>query len=135
MTEITDLGALQSAVQKVDRAVRENARALADDLAAKAAAKKERTFIDTLEEKVMTQTAVAAAASGTPEQARDVLAKARSKAMRAAADGADTGALDAMVYQMQHLAKIAEENRERERRGGSDRSAWAIPRVSVIGQP
>ena len=131
MTEITDLGALQSAVQKVDRAVRENARALADDIAAAAAAKKQRTFIDTLEEKVMTQTAVAAAASGTPEQARDVLAKARSKAMRAAADGADTGALDAMVYQMQHLAKIAEENRERERRGGEDRSAWAIPPLQI----
>lgn len=127
MTEAADLGALQSAVQKVEYAVRENARSLEADIAANAEAKKHRTFIDDMEDKVMTQTAVAAAASGTPEQAREMLAKARSKAMRAAADGADTGALDAMVFQMEHLAKVAEENRERERRGGQDRSALAIP--------
>ncbi len=133
MTEAADLGALQSAVQKVERAVRENAQALQADIAAKAEAKKHRSFIDDLEDKVMAQTAVVAAASGTPEQAREMVAKARSKAMRAAAEGADTGALDAMVFQMQHLAKIAEENRERERRGGADRSAFAIPFVAAIG--
>lgn len=140
MTEATDpaalqLGAVQSIVQKVDSAVRENARALQADIAANAEAKKHRSFIDELEEKVMAQTAVAAAASGTPEQARAMLAKARSKAMQAAADGADTGALDAMVFQMQHLAKIAEENRERERRSGEDRSAWALPFVAALDSP
>ncbi len=133
MTEAADLGALQSAVQKVERAVRENAQALQADIAAKAEAKKHRSFIDDLEDRVMAQTAVAAAASGTPEQAREMVAKARSKAMRAAAEGADTGALDAMVFQMQHLAKIAEENRERERRGGTDRSAFALPFITAIG--
>lgn len=127
MTEATILGALQRAVQKVENAVRANAQALQADIAAAAEAKKHRTFIDDLEDKVMAQTAVAAAASGTPEQAREILAKARSKAMRAAADGADTSALDAMVRQMEQLTKVAEENRERERRGGQDRSASAIP--------
>lgn len=125
--ETTALGALQSAVQKVDRAVRDNALSLKADLAAAAEAKKHRSFIDELEDKVMAQTAAAAAASGTPEQAREMLAKARSKAMRAAADGADTGTLDAMVRQMEQLTKVAEENRERERKGGQDRSALAIP--------
>ena len=133
MTELTDLGALQVVVQKIDRFVRENGAALERDIAAKAATKKQRTFIDQLEEKLMAQTAVAAAASGTPEQAHDVLAKARQKAMQAAANGADTGTLDAMVTQMQHLTRIAEENRERERRGGQDRSAHAIRLVAAIG--
>lgn len=132
MTETNDpaalqVAALQSAVEKVGNAVRANTQALQADIAAAAEAKKQRTFIDDLEGKVMAQTAVAAAASGTPEQAREMLAKARSKAIRAAADGADTGVLDAMVFQMQHLTKVAEENRERERRGGEDRSAVAAP--------
>lgn len=134
MTEAADLGALQGVVQKIDRAERENARALQADIAANAEAKKQRSFIDELEEKVMAQTAVAAAASGTPEQAREMLSKARAKAMQAVANGADTGVLDAMVFQMQHLTKIAEENRDRERRGGEDRSAAALPFVSVLGQ-
>ncbi|MBX7200566.1 MAG: hypothetical protein K1X51_14455 [Rhodospirillaceae bacterium] len=132
MTEASDLGGLQSAVQKVERAVRDNAQALQADIAANAEAKKHRTLIDDLEDKVMAQTAAAAAASGTPEQAREMLAKARSKALRAAADGADTGVLDAMVFQMAHLAKVAEENRERERRGGQDRSALAIPLLQTL---
>jgi hypothetical protein len=133
MTELTDLGALQGVVQKVDRAVRESDEALKRDIAANAEAKKHRSFIDELEEKVMAQTAIAAAASGTPEQAQEMLSKARQKAMQAAADGADTGTLDAMVIQMQHLTKIAEENRERERHGGQDRSAEAVPFVAAVG--
>jgi hypothetical protein len=134
MTETADLGALQGVVQKLDRAERENALALQADIAANAAAKKQRSFIDELEEKVMAQTAVAAAASGTPEQAREMLSKARAKAMQAAANGADTGVLDAMVFQMQHLTKIAEENRARERRGGEDRSAAALQFLAALGQ-
>ena len=133
MTERSDLGALQGVVQKIDRTMRESGEALRRDLAANAAAKKQRTSIDELEEKLMAQTAVAAAASGSPEQAREMLAKARQKAMRAAADGADIGTLNAMVTQMQHLAKIAEENRARERRGGADRSADALPFVAILG--
>lgn len=134
MTEAPDLGALQSAVRKVERAVQESARALQADIAANTEARKRRTFIDDLEDKVMAQTAVAAAASGTPEQAREMLSKARAKAMQAAADGADTGVLDAMVFQMQRLTRIAEDNRDRERRGGADRSAEALPFVAAIGQ-
>jgi len=133
MTELTDLGTLQDIAQKMDRAAREGAEALRRDIAANAEAKKQRTFIDDMEEKLMAQTAIAAAASGSPEQAREMLAKARQKAMRAAADGADTGTLNAMVTQMQHLAKIAEENRAREARGGRDRSADAIPFVTALG--
>jgi hypothetical protein len=93
--------------------------ALKADLAAEAAAKKQRSPIDELEDKLMTNTAGAAAASGTPEQAKDMLAKARAKAMQAAADGADTGALDAMVWQMQQLAEVAEENRLAKKPGGT----------------
>ncbi len=79
--------------------------------AAKEAAKKQKDPFDALEEKLMQATAIVAAASGTPDQAKDMLAKARAKALRAAADGADTGALEAMVRQMEHLAKVAEEHR------------------------
>ena len=75
----------------------------------------------------MSNTAVVAAASGTPEQAKDMLAKARAKAMQAAADGADTGALDAMVWQMQQLAHVAEENRLLKKHGFDDGGAGAVP--------
>jgi len=84
---------------------------------AKEAAKKQKDPIDELEEKLMKDTAVVAAAFGSPEQAKDMLAKARTKAMQAASDGADTGTLEEMVRQMEHLAKIAEENRRLKNKG------------------
>lgn len=107
-----DLQNARKAVHDVEAAVRAAGQQLEADLAAKAAAKKQRSPIDALEEKVMATTAFAAAASGTPEQAREMLSKARAKALQAAADGADTAALEAMVRQMERLAKIAEENRD-----------------------
>jgi hypothetical protein len=114
--------------------------ALKAELAAKQAAKKQRDPLDELEEKVMTTTAIAAAASGTPDQAKAMLAKARSKAMQAAADGADTSALEAMVRQMEHLAKIAEENLEAKKRAAGkppqgDGGAAAIPVIAAIAPP
>jgi uncharacterized protein YoxC len=132
MTDFSDLSAMRRVVDDLDRMVPTTAEALKRDLAAKAEEKKQRTAIDDLEEKVMISTAVAAAASGTPEQTREMLQKARAKAMRAAAAGADTATLDSMVHQMEHLSKVAEENRERERRGGKDRSASAIPVISAL---
>lgn len=134
MTDFSDLAAMRHVVDDMDRMVRTTSAELKRDLAAKAEEKKQRTSIDELEEKVMMSTAIAAAASGTPEQTREMLQKARAKAMRAAAAGADTATLDSMVHQMEHLAKIAEDNRERERRGGKDHSAAAIPALAVIGK-
>ena len=133
MTDFSDLSAMRRVVDDMDRMVRTTAEQLKRDLAAKAEEKKQRTAIDDLEEKVMISTAVAAAASGTPEQTREMLQKARAKAMRAAAAGADTATLDSMVHQMEHLSKVAEDNRERERRGGKDRSASAIPYIATFG--
>jgi len=101
----------RKAVRTLDTMLTAWDAAVEAERAAKEAAKKQKDPIDALEEKLMRNTAVAAAASGTPEQARDMLAKARAKAMRAASDGADLGSLEAMVRQMEHLAKIAEENR------------------------
>ena len=131
---MTDLSTLRATVQKLDQAARAADAQLQSDLAAKAAAKKQRTFVDDLEDKLAASTAVAAAASGTPEQAKAELAKARRKAMEAAADGADTGALNAIVRDMERLAKIAEENRQREKRGGRDASATAIPVLTAINK-
>lgn len=128
------LAALRKAVSTLDVGLRAADDALKAALAAKDAAKKQRSPIDALEDKIMTITAVAAAASGTPEQAQDMLAKARSKALRAAADGADTGTLNAMVQQMEHLAEVAEENRRLKRRGWDDGSAAAIPILATIGR-
>lgn len=128
------LADLRKVVTTLDHALDAADAALKADLAAKEAAKKQRSPIDELEDKIMTTTAVAAAASGTPEQAKDMLAKARHKAMQAAADGADTGALDAMVRQMEHLAKIAEENRLLKKRGGNS-AADAIPVLSALSPP
>ena len=106
-----DLAASNKAIRTLDVALTAWDASLKADLAAKEAAKKQKDPIDELEERLMRSTALAAAASGTPEQAKDMLAKARAKAMKAASDGADTGTLEAMVHQMEHLAKIAEENR------------------------
>ncbi len=132
---MTDLSTLRATVQKLDLAARTAEAQLQRDLAAKAAAKKQRTFVDDLEDKIMASTAVAAAASGTPEQAKAELEKARRKAMEAAADGADTGALNAIVRDMERLAKIAEENRQREKRGGGDAGAAAVPVLTAINKP
>lgn len=90
-----------------------------------------------MEDKVMASTAVAAAAAGTPEQARAMLQKARAKALKAAADGADTGALEAMVRQMERLAKIAEERRDLKNHGrtygpGNDGGAAAVPALISV---
>jgi hypothetical protein len=134
----TNLDDLRKAARDIEKAVRMAGEQLEADLAAKAEAKKQRSSIDELEEKIMATTAVAAAASGTPEQAREMLSKARAKAMQAAADGADTGTLDAMVHQMEHLTKIAEEKREvksdRRDRGWmvDDGGAGAIPYIVAI---
>ena len=132
MIAATVPGFLREALQKVDTAVRAGRLQLQNDLAARAEAKKQRTALDDLEDKVTASTAVAAAASGSPEQAKAALGKIRAKAMRAAADGADTRTLEAMVRQMERLAKIAEKNREREKDGGRDAAATAIPVLDAI---
>jgi len=134
MTAMPALAALREATKTVDAALRAADIQLKTDLAAKAAAKKQRTALDALEEKVMAMTALAAAAAGTPEQAKAMLAKARAKAMRAAADGADTGSLEVMVRQMEHLAKIAEQNRNRKDKGRGDASAAVIPTLVAIAK-
>ena len=101
----------RKAVRTLDAALVAYDAGVKAERAAKEAAKKQKNPIDVLEEKLMQTTALVAAASGTPEQAKDMLAKARSKAIRAAADGADTASLEAMVRQMERLAKVAEANR------------------------
>jgi hypothetical protein len=134
----TDLRVMRKVTHDVEAAVRAAGQRLQADLAAKAEAKTQRDPIDVLEEKVMTATAVVAAATGTPEQAREMLAKARAKAMQAAADGADTGALEAMVQQMERLAKVAEERRDAKPHGreGSgtqeDTGAAVIPALTAM---
>ena len=95
-----------------------------------AEAEKSRRIMDRLEDKVMVSSAIAAAASGTPEQARAMASKMRAKAMRAAADGADAAALESMVRDMERLARVAEDNRKREKRGGLDASASALPALA-----
>jgi len=113
----SDLFAARKAVDELDTAVTAWDAQLKAELKAKEAAKKEKDPIDVLEEKLMKNTAVVAAAAGTPEQAKDMLAKARARAIQTAADGADTGALEEAVRQMEHLAKVAEENRHLKNKG------------------
>jgi hypothetical protein len=108
---------MRRTARDVEAIVREAGEQLEADLKAKEEAKKQRSPIDEMEDKVMASTAVAAAAAGSPEQAREMLQKARAKAMQAAANGADTGALEAMVRQMERLAKIAEERRDLKNHG------------------
>jgi hypothetical protein len=107
---------LRKTVQTLDAVDRSAEAALKTDLAAQEAAKKERGVIDELEDKLTASTALVAAAAGTPEQAKEMLNKARAKFMQAAADGADTQALEVMVQRLEHLAKVAEENLERNKR-------------------
>jgi len=127
-----DLAASRKTVRTLDDALTQWDARLKADLAAKEAEKKRRDPLDELEEKLMRNTAIAAAASGTPEQAKDMLAKARSKAMRAAADGADTGALEAMVRQMEHLAKVAEENRQSKQRARPGENATGTEGLPLL---
>lgn len=133
---------MRRTVRDVEAIVRHAGEQLEADLKAKEEAKRQRSPIDEMEDKVMASTAVAAAAAGTPEQARAMLQKARAKAMKAAADGADTGALEAMVRQMERLAKIAEERRDLknhhlENHGrtfgpGHDGGAAAVPALVAV---
>jgi hypothetical protein len=131
---VNELPALQKAVTTLERAAKEADASLKADLAAKEAAKKERSPFDKLEDKITASTAVAAAAAGSPEQARAMLASARGKMMQAAADGADTAALEAMVRDLERLAKIAEEKRDQKNLGGDDSSAAAIPTIVAIAR-
>ncbi len=134
------LASLRKVTATLGAALDADAAAFKAAQAAKEAAKKQRDPLDELEEKVMTTTATAAAASGTPDQAKAMLAKARSKALQAAADGADTAAIEAMVRQMEHLAKVAEENHEAKKRAEGkfpqdDGGAAAIPIIAAIAPP
>ena len=137
----SDLVNLRKAAQTLDAVDRSAEVALKADLAAKEAGKKERDFIDELEDKLTANTALAAAASGTPEQAKEMLNKARAKFMQAAADGADTDALEAMVQRLEHLAKVAAENLERKKRAhdelkepGAAPEAAALPALVVAAE-
>ncbi|MBL8629632.1 MAG: hypothetical protein JNM81_08395 [Rhodospirillaceae bacterium] len=105
------LDALRRANQSVTTQLKRNAIALTSDLMRREIEKKTRTSIDALEEKAMRDTATAAAGAGSPEQAKAILRKARGKLMTAAANGADTATLEAMVRDFEHLAKRAEETR------------------------
>lgn len=132
----SERASLRKTVQTLDAVDRSAEAALKADLAAKEAAKKERGAIDELEDKLTASTALIAAASGTPEQAKEMLSKARAKFMQAAADGADTHALEAMVRRLEHLAEVAEENRERNKRAheppheaSAQAQAAAIPAI------
>jgi hypothetical protein len=89
--------------------------ALSNDLVRREVEKKTLTNLDTLEEKSMHETAALAAASGTPEQAKAMLRKARGKLMTAAANGAETAALESMVHDFERLAKIAQQKNEAEK--------------------
>lgn len=134
MAGLAGIDSLRDAVRSVESATREASLALERDLAAKDLAKKQRTALDDLEDKVMAQNALAAAASGSPQEAKAMLAKMRAKAMRAAADGADTTTLESVVRDMERLAKIAEQNHEREKKGGRDASAAVIPSIVALGK-
>lgn len=103
---------LRQANQSVADQLRRNAAALKSDLAARETQKKTRTDIDRLEEQAMRDTVALAAASGTPEQAKAMLRKARGKLMSAAAAGADTAVLEDMVRDFERLTKAAEAKRD-----------------------
>jgi len=118
MGGLAGIDSLRDALRSVENATREAGLALERDIAAKELAKKQRTALDELEDKVMAQNALAAAASGSPQEAKAMLSKMRAKAMCAAADGADT----------------AEQNHEREKKGGRDASAAVIPSIVALGK-
>lgn len=130
MADISDM----KAVTQLENGLRDNARQMEYLDALKRAAEERSAAIDKLEDKLAVSSAVAAAASGTPEEAKAMASKIRAKAMRAAADGADASTLEAMARDMERLTKIAEENRERENRGGKDASAAVIPTLGGIAK-
>ena len=129
---MNELDTLRAATKNVERFIHQADANLKAVLDAKSAAKNERSPFDRIEEKLSASTALAAAASGNPEQARAELSRARSKALQAAADGADTTALYAIVREMEHLTKVAEDTRNRKKNGGSDLSAAIIPTLAAI---
>jgi hypothetical protein len=135
MGTILDIAGPGTALQKLETGMRDNAAQMKQFDALKQAADSDRAALDELEDKLAASSAIAAAASGTPEEAKALASKMRAKAMRAAAEGADAGALESMVRDMERLAKIAEENREREKRGGRDASASVIPVLGAIAKP
>ncbi len=125
---------ISNITQKLETGLRDNAQQVEYFDALKRAAEDRDAAIDKLEDKLAVSSAVAAAASGTPEEAKAMASKIRAKAMQAAVDGGDVGALESMVRDMERLAKLAEENREREKRGGKDVSAAAIPALAAIAK-
>jgi hypothetical protein len=135
MDAISDIAGSGAALQKLESGIRDNAAQMKRFDGLRQAADADRAVLDKLEDKLAASSAIAAAASGTPEEAKALASKMRAKAMRAAADGADPGALEAMVRDMERLARIAEENREREKRGGRDASASVIPVLSSVAKP
>lgn len=126
---------LNATALKLETGLRTNARQLDRFDALKEAADADIAAIDKLEDKLTVSSAVAAAAAGSPEEAKAMASKIRAKAVRAAADGADAGALESMVRDMERLVKIAEANKEREERGGKDVSAAVIPTLAAIAKP
>ncbi|MGE3476007.1 MAG: hypothetical protein AB7H70_09385 [Rhodospirillaceae bacterium] len=131
---MSDISNIKAATQTLETGLRDNARQEAYFDALKRAADERNAAIEKLEDKLAVSSAVAAAASGTPEEAKAMASKIRAKAMRAAADGADAGVLDSMVRDMERLAKLAEENRAREKSGGKDVSGAAIPVLAAIAK-
>lgn len=113
----------QKAIAHLDRAVKAAQLNFEETMTALKERKRERSAMDKLEEQSMRHSAMAAAASGTPALAKALLAKVRGRIMQAAADGADTAALEAMARDLQRLAKIAAQNEEREQRDEARRAA------------
>lgn len=134
MSGLSDIGGTAQAVRTLEAGIRENASQLRRLDSLKEAADANSAALDKLEDKLAASSAIAAAASGTPEEAKALASKMRAKAMRAAVDGADTGALESLVRDMERLARIAEENREREKRGGRDVSASVIPVLAAVSK-
>lgn len=131
---MSDISNFKAATQRLETGLGDSARQLEYFDALKRAAEERNAAIDKLEDKLTVSSAIAAAASGTPEEAKAMASKIRAKAMQAAIDGADAGALESMVRDMERLAKIAEENREREKQGGKDVSAAASPVLASIAK-
>lgn len=121
------LAQARGAAESVGQQLQRNAQTLRDDLIRREVERKTRTGIDVLEEKTMRDTATLAAASGTPEQAKAMLRRARGKLMTAAANGADTKTLEIMVREFERLAKVAEERRS----AGESRRSPAAPQAGA----
>jgi len=109
------LSNLRRANESVTQQLRRNAAALGGDLLRREAEKRSRTSLDEKKKKAMRETATLAAASGTPEQAKAMLRKARGKLMNAAANGADTATLEGLVRDFERLAKTAEQKQAAEK--------------------